>query len=205
VPLNVSPLNVAAPFPAVVAVAPLAVAPAGLGVAVTTMPAWLTGLPLASWSWTTGCCASGTPLRAVLEGGVVTTTFVAAPAVPVAVKVRGLPASVPDVAVSVFVPAVGPRVHDVAAATPSAPVVTGDVGVTVPLPGGTANVTATPATGLPLASLAITAGGDRTALPAGASWVTGLFAAIDVAAPALSAIAPEVAGVIPAPPPKLRV
>src|SRR5207302_8856014 len=96
------------------------------------------------------------------------------------------------------------NVHYIAATIPSLPVVT-VVGVTVPLPGATANVTATPATGLPLASLAITAGGERTALPAGASWVTGLFAAIDVAAPALRAIAPEVAGVIPEPPPKLSV
>jgi len=36
VPLNVSPLNVAAPVVPVVAVLLLAVAPAGLGVAVTT-------------------------------------------------------------------------------------------------------------------------------------------------------------------------
>ena len=160
---------------------------------------------MASWSWTTGCCANGTPLRAVLEGGVVSTSCDAAPAVPVAVNVTGLPDSVPDVAVNVFVPAVGLKVQDVAAATPSAPVATGVVGVTDPLPGAAVNVTATPATGLPLASLTITAGGECTALPAGASCVTGLFAAIDAAVPALSAIAPDVAGVIPVPPPKLSV
>ena len=58
----------------------LAVAPAGVGVAVTTTPLWLTGLPLASCSCTTGCCVNGTPLCAVLEGGVVSTNFVAAAA-----------------------------------------------------------------------------------------------------------------------------
>ncbi len=203
-PVSVRPLNVATPFSPVVAVLLLAVAPAGLGVAVTTT-LWLTGLPLASWSCTTGCCTSGAPLRAVLDGGVVSTSFVAAPAVPVAVNVTGLPASVPDVAVSVFVPAVVLKVHDVAAAIPSVPVVTGVVGVTVPLPAAVAKVTAIPETGLPLPSFTITAGGERTALPAGASCVTGLFAAIDAAAPALSAIGPETTGVIPVPPPKLSV
>src|SRR5206468_11843100 len=182
-----------------------AVRPSGLTVAVTTTPLLLTGLPFASWSCTTGCCANGTPLRAVLDGGVVSTSWVAVPAVPVAVNVTGLPDRVPDVAVNVFVPAVGPRVHDVAAATPSGPVVTGVVGVTVPLPAAVANVTATPTTGLPLASLTITDGGERTGVPAGASCVTGLFAAIEAAAPALSAIGPELTGVIPVPPPKLSV
>src|SRR5207245_7473809 len=164
-----SPRNVARPAAFVVALDPTSVAVGDplATLAVTTTPAWLTGLPLASWSCTTGCCASGTPLRAVLEGGVVTTTFVAAPAVPVAVKVTGLPASVPDVAVSVFVPAVGPRVQDVAAAMPSAPVVAVG-GVTVPLPGWTAKFTVTPATGLPLASFTITEGGGVTAVPTGA-------------------------------------
>src|SRR3989449_8270404 len=58
----------------------LAVAPAGLGVAVTTTLLWLTGLPLASCSCTTGCCANGWPLCAVLEGGVVSASLVAAAA-----------------------------------------------------------------------------------------------------------------------------
>src|SRR5207244_5031827 len=44
-----------------------------------------------------------------------------------------LPESDPDVAVTVFVPAVVLRVHDVRAAIPSVPVLTGVVGVTVPL------------------------------------------------------------------------
>ena len=90
----------------------------------------------------------------------------AAPAVPVAVKVTGLPESDPDVAVTVFVPAVVLRVHDVRAAIPSVPVLTGVVGVTVPLPAAGVNVTATSATGFPFASLTITDGGDVTAVPA---------------------------------------
>ncbi len=181
----------------------LAVAPAGLGVAVTTTPIWLTGLPLASCNCTTGCCASGAPLRAVLDGGVVRASCVAVPAVPVAVNVTGLPVKPEAVAVSVLVPAVGLRVQEVAAAIPSVPVVTGVVGVTVPLPAAAAKVTATPETGLPPASFTITAGGGVTAVPAGAD-VPPPFAAIDAAAPALSAIGPELAGVIPVAP-KLSV
>src|SRR5213078_984927 len=146
------------------------VAPAGLAVAVTSTPLWLTGLPFASCSCTTGCCNNGAPLRAVLDGGVVSASCVAAPAVPVAVNVTGLPL-IPDpdaVAVSVLVPAVELSVQEVAAAIPSVPVVTGVVGVTVPLPAAVANVTATPDTGFPLASLTITEGGGVTAVPAGA-------------------------------------
>src|SRR5436309_15887148 len=102
-PVNVSPVNVADPFEAVVAVALLGVAPAGLTVAVTTTPLWPTGLPLASWSWSTGCWANATPLCAALDGAVVSASFVAAPAVPSAVKVTGLPASPDAAAVTVIV------------------------------------------------------------------------------------------------------
>ena len=72
------------------------------------------------------------------------------------------------VAVSVFGPAVGLRVQDVTVAIPSPPVAIGVVGFTVPLFTPVANVTSTPATGLPLASLTITEGGEATAVPAGA-------------------------------------
>src|SRR5205807_8377763 len=113
--------------------------------------------------WTSGCGANGAPLCAVAGGGVVRPSRVAAPAVPVAVRVTGLPVRPAAVAVSVLVPAVELKVQDVAAAIPSVPVVTGVVGVTVPLPAAAANVTATPETGLPLASLTITEGGGVTA------------------------------------------
>src|SRR5438093_5459160 len=91
---------------------------------------------------------------------------VAAPAVPVAVNVTGLPVSPVEVAVSEFGAAVGPSVHDVTAATPLAFVVTGVVGVTAPPPDATANVTLTPPTGLPFASRTITEGATGTAVPA---------------------------------------
>jgi hypothetical protein len=89
----------------------------------------------------------------------------AAPVVPVAVKVTGLPVSPLDVAVRVFVPAIVPSVQDVTAAIPLALVVTGVVGLTVPPPDATANVTATPPTGLLNWSRTITDGGVATAVP----------------------------------------
>ena len=73
---------------------------------------------------------------------------VAAPVVPVAVNVTGLPDRPLAVAVRVLVPGAVPSVHELTAATPLASVVTGVVGFTVPLPEAGANVTATPATGL---------------------------------------------------------
>src|SRR5437773_6334362 len=143
VPLNVSPLNVAAPVVPVVAVLLLAVAPAGLGVAVTTTLLWLTGLPLASWSCTAGCCANAWPLRAVLEGGVVSTSRVAAPAVPVAVNVTGLPASPVAVAVAVFCPAVALKVQDRNTTSLNTTHITSADAVPCPLPELAAKVTAT--------------------------------------------------------------
>src|SRR2546421_10246460 len=77
----------------------LAVAPAGLGVAVTTTLPALTGFPFASCNCSTGCGASAAPLRAVLGGGVVNASRVAAPAVPCAVNVTGLPVRPAAVAV----------------------------------------------------------------------------------------------------------
>ncbi len=68
--------------------------------------------------------------------------------------------------------------------------------MTVPFPGATANVTATPATGLPAPSRTNTEGGEVTAVPAAADCVAGLLLAIVAAAPAPSVTA-EVAGVSP--------
>src|SRR5438876_405453 len=110
---------------------------------------------------------------------------VAAPAVPVAVKVTGLPVSPVAVAVSEFGPAVGPSVHDVTAAIPLLPVVTGVVGLTVPPPDAAANVTLTPPTGLPFASRTITEGATGTAVPAVADWSLPALIAIELAAPAV--------------------
>jgi len=57
VPLNLSPLKLAAPFEPVVAVALPSVAPLGPEAieAVTVVPLWLMGLPLASCTCSTGC------------------------------------------------------------------------------------------------------------------------------------------------------
>src|SRR5205807_8514903 len=114
----------------------------GVGIARPARLRGPAGLSLRDGLPSAGCCATAWPLRAVLEGSVVSTSRVAAPAVPVAVNVTGLPASPVAVAVAVFCPAVALKVHDVAAALPLAPVATGVVGVTVPLPGLAAKVTA---------------------------------------------------------------
>src|SRR5207302_3145926 len=187
-------VNTAWPAVSVVAdVAPPSVPPPEAMRTPTTSPAWLTRLPDASCSWITGCCWKAIPLCTVPDGCVAMASRVAVPAVPVAVKVTGLPASDPEAAVNVFDPAVGPRVHAVTAATPSAPVVTGLVGVTLPPPVPGANVTATPATGLPSWSRTITDGGTATAVPTRACCPLPAWTAIWVAAPAV-ALARNVTG-----------
>ncbi len=110
----------------------------------------LTGFPNPSFTVTVMVEALAPELAVIVFGAAATSDCPAlgAPAVPVAVKVTGLPVSPVAVAVRVFVPAVVPRVQDVTAATPLALVVTGVVGVTVPPPDATAKVTETPATGL---------------------------------------------------------
>jgi hypothetical protein len=78
---------------------------------------------------------------------------VVVPAVPVALKVTGLPVRPLTVAVTVFVPAVCPSVHDVSVAMPALFVVntaglTGPIALPEPLGVVSVNVTLTPATGL---------------------------------------------------------
>ena len=80
----------------------------------------------------------------------------------------------------------------------------------MPPPEVTANVTATPAIGLPAPSRTITAGGEATAVPAGADWLMGPLAAIaagvgcetltltNAERPALAAVTVAVPGVVPA-------
>ena len=113
--------------------------------------------------------------------------WVAAPAVPVAVNVTGLPL-IPlpaALAVSVSGPAVVESVQLPTVAMPLASVVW-LAPVTLPLPGATANVTGTPATGLPLASRTITDGREATALPAVAACGVMLLLVIAAAAPAVT-------------------
>ena len=79
--MSVSPLKLAAPLPVVVAEALASVPPGPLATtAVTVTPLWLTGLPLASCSWSTGCWAKGAPLCALLEGWVLSASWLAVPA-----------------------------------------------------------------------------------------------------------------------------
>jgi hypothetical protein len=88
-----------------------------------------------------------------------------APGVPVAVNVTGEPESPADVADKVFWPGTGPSVQLPTVAMPE-PLVFWLAPVIDPPPPVTANVTATPETAPPCASVTFTAGATGTALPA---------------------------------------
>src|SRR5436853_314649 len=142
------------------------------------------GFPFASLTITDGGDVTAVPAAADWLVALFAAIVAAAPAVPVAVKVTGLPDKVPELAVNVFEPAVALSVQLPTVATPLALVVW-LAPVIVPFPGATANVTATCATGFPFASFTITDGGVLTAAPAVADWPVALFAAIVAAAPAV--------------------
>src|SRR2546422_49110 len=137
------------------------------------------------------------PLEAVMVAGAATTCDRAAsgaPAAAVAVKVTGLPFNPGAVAVNVFAPAAVPSVQLPTVAMPPALVVRlapvmlpppdATATVTLPFPGATPNVTPTPGTGFPAASLTLTDGAMGTAVPASTVWLLPAFTAICVAAPA---------------------
>ena len=146
-------------------------------------------MPNSSCNSITGCCKNATPLCAVPDGSVVVTNCPAEPASAVAVNTSGSPANVsPVVAANVFVPTPTPNVHDVTAANPVASVVTAPVGFTVPPPTVTTNVTSTPGTPLPFASVTIAAGGVATAVPATTVCPSPAPTAIAVATPALTTL-----------------
>jgi hypothetical protein len=149
---------------------------------VTAAP--VTGFPFASFTITEGGVLTAVPAGAVWLVGLFAAIVAAAPAVPVAVNVTGLPVSDPEVAVNVFAPAEALNVQLPTVAMPL-PSVVWLPPVIVPFPGATANVTATPATGFPFASFTITEGGVPTAVPAVADWLVALFAAIVAATPAV--------------------
>ena len=111
----------------------------------------------------------------------VMTSTDAAPTVPVAVKVTGVRA--PEDAVSVFTPAVFPRVHEVRVAMPEEFVVLADAGSREPPPEATANVTDTLGTTLPPESVTSTEGAVATALPAVAVWLFPALIAMVAAEP----------------------
>src|SRR5437588_582262 len=172
----------ACPFASVVDVAGSTDPPPDAAAHVTVTPA--TGFPFASLTSTMcGVCrrVATCPVRLSPE---LFAIVAAGPAVPVAVKVTGLPVSDPELAVKLFEPAVALSVQLPTVATPLALVVW-LAPVIVPFPGATANVTATCATGFPFASFTITDGGEPTAVPTVAVWLVRLFAAIVAAAPAV--------------------
>src|SRR5205823_3783612 len=188
--LNVQLPTVATPLPFVVRFLPVIVPFPGATANVRSAERRV--VPLASFTITDGGELTAVPAVAVWLVGLFAAIVAAAPAVPVAVNVTGLPESQPDVAVSVFLPAVALNVQLPTVATPL-PFVVWLPPVIVPFPGATANVTATPVTGFPLASFTITEGGELTAVPAVADWLVALFAASVAAAPAV-AVAVEVPG-----------
>ena len=159
--------------------------PVPLAANVTVTP--LTGFPY--WSRSVAVTVATLPpaLATMLEGATASCEFVrlTGPAMPVAVKET--PPDTPlTLADSVFAPASVPRVQEVSAATPAAPVDTA-VGTTAPAPDVTPNCTATPGTGLPNASVTRTAGAMGTAVPTWALWVFPARIAIAAAVAALTA------------------
>ena len=100
-------------------------------------------------------------------------------------KVTGDPERLPDVAISVLLPAVVPKVHAGAVAIPLLFVVTVPLLANPPPPEATAKVTLVPLTGFPLASLTSTLGAVVTAAPTIALWLSPAFTAIMLAAPAV--------------------
>src|SRR5881396_372213 len=113
---------------------------------VTATPA--TGFLNWSRMSTAGGVVTAVPTVAACVSPAWIVSCVAAPAVAVAVKVTGVPVPA-AVAVSVLAPAVVPSVHAIAEAIPFASVGTAVSGLTAPPPDVMANVTATPASGLP--------------------------------------------------------
>jgi len=161
-------------------------------------PAWLTGFPAPSRSWTTGCWANATPLWADVDGWVVTVSCVAAPAprviVPELAGVR--PVALKLSVRSPAVPVIARLVND---ATPVPIVVAVRVPPSVPAPVAIAAVTVTPAwfTGLFAPSRSCTTGCWANATPLCAV-VDGCVVTVScVAAPAPTVIVPELAGVRP--------
>ena len=103
-----------------------------------------------------------------------------------AVNVNGEFVKPVDVAVSVFEPAVVPKVQLFTVAIPLLFVVAGEGElVSDPPPDAAANVTLFPLTGFPLVSFTITLGNIVTAEPALVDWLFPALMAIDVADPAV--------------------
>src|SRR2546422_658779 len=109
VALSVQLPTVATPLALVVWLAPVIVPFPGATANVTATSA--TGFPFASLTITDGGDVTAVPAVADWLVGPFAAIVAAAPAVPVAVKVTGLPDKVPELAVNVFEPAVAPSVQ----------------------------------------------------------------------------------------------
>src|SRR5438477_9508214 len=133
-----------------VCVPPVTLPPPAAGVHVTAPSA--TGFPFASFTITDGGEPTAVPTVAVWLVGLFAAIVAAVPAVPVALKVTGLPLKPAEVAVSVFGPAVALSVQLPTVATPLA-LVSELPPVIVPFPGATANVTTSDAPTFELQSL----------------------------------------------------
>jgi hypothetical protein len=99
------------------------------------------------------------------------------------VKVTGEPANPAAVAVSVFPPAVVPKVQAGLVTIPALSVIIALEEATEPPPSPTAKVTATPLTALPCASVTLTEGTVATAVPTVARCWSPPFIAMRVATP----------------------
>jgi hypothetical protein len=141
-----------------------------------------TALPYWSVTLTEGAVATFVFTVAVWLLPALRASVVALPAVPVAVKVTGLPLRLPDVAVRVFAPAAVASFHEPTLAMPLASVL---AVVAVALPVRAANVTVTPATGLPNVSATRTDGAVATFVFTVAFWPSPVEAAIPAAAAAV--------------------
>jgi hypothetical protein len=197
-PSTCKSVKVATPLTAFTVAVP-AMVPLPVKITAVTASVLVVRLPFASRISTTGCVVSATPLTDP-PGCVPMVSCDAAPAVPVAVKVTGLPLSPATDAATVFAPAVVPSVQPVRVARPAASVTTvaGLAGVIEPPPLVTVNVTLTPLTGALPASVTFTLGAAVTAVPAVADCVNAEFAAMVVGPPPVTVKLDEVADVRPA-------
>src|SRR5207253_2837910 len=131
VALSVQLPTVAMPLPLVVWLPPVKLGRASGRVNVTATPP--TGFPFASFTITDGGDVTAVPAVADWLVGLFAAIAAAAPTVPVAVNVTGLPVSDPDVAVRVLLPAVALSVQLPTVAMPL-PLVVWLPPVTLPLP-----------------------------------------------------------------------
>src|SRR5205823_974548 len=158
---RVQEVAVATPLPSVVTgVAGFTVPFAPVALNVTATPE--TGFPFASFTITDGGELTAAPAVPGWLAGLFAALVAAAPAVAVAVKITGLPASPLAVARAVSVRSVVPRVQEVAVSFPTRRSSDLVAGFTVPFAPVALNVTATPETGFPFASFTITEGGELT-------------------------------------------